>query len=58
VEGELDHPVGREQVSEAVDVPAQEQVTALGQDIGGRGGWHEVPSRQEDFVQRTFIEQT
>jgi hypothetical protein len=45
VEGELDHRVGREQVSEAVDIPAQEQVAALGQDIGGRGGWHaEFPS--------------
>jgi hypothetical protein len=39
-EGSLDRPIGREQVSEAVDIPAQEQAAALGQDIGGRDGWH------------------
>jgi hypothetical protein len=39
-EGRLDHRIGREQVNEAVDIPAQDQVAALGQDIGGCGGWH------------------
>jgi hypothetical protein len=42
-EGPLDHPVRREQVSEAVDIPAQDQAAAFGQDIGGRGGWHAAP---------------
>jgi hypothetical protein len=43
VEGELDHRVGREQVSEAVGIAVQHQLAAAGQDIGGRGvrgGWH------------------
>jgi hypothetical protein len=43
VEGELDHCIGREQVSEAVGIPGQHQLAAAGQDIGGRdgrGGWH------------------
>jgi len=42
-EGPLDHPVRREQVSEAVGIPAQDQAAAFGQDIGGRGGWHAAP---------------
>jgi hypothetical protein len=39
-EGPLDHRIGREQVSEAVGIAVQDQAAALGQDIGGRGGWH------------------
>ena len=45
VEGELDHRIGREQVSEAVGIAGQHQLAAAGQDIGGRGGrggWHEA----------------
>jgi hypothetical protein len=45
VEGELDHRIGREQVSEAVGIAGQHQLAAAGQDIywrGGRGGWHAV----------------
>jgi hypothetical protein len=56
VEGELDHPIGREQVSEAVGVAAQEQVAALGQEIGGCGGCHVVSLSWGRFVQRPFIE--
>jgi hypothetical protein len=43
VEGELDHRIGREQVSEAVGIAVQHHLAAAGQDIGGRGGrggWH------------------
>jgi hypothetical protein len=40
VEGELDYRIGCEQVSEAVGIAVQHQLTAAGQDIGGSGGWH------------------
>jgi hypothetical protein len=38
MEGELDHSVGREQISQAVSISVQGQVTAPGQDVGRHGG--------------------
>jgi len=57
-EGRLDHPIGREQVGEAVGIPAQDQAATQGQDIGGRDGWHAVFLRSGDFVQHAFIERS
>jgi hypothetical protein len=55
VEAELHHRIGREQVSEAVDIAVQHQLAAAGQNVGGRGGWHVAVPFTWRFIQQAFI---